>query len=109
VATEVVMAARCAHETSRRVGLQPPLALSSVPDAVLGTEHPAPPLTIEDREVADCEPKGSGLEAAVAALVDQLAITRLGVSKRIDSHGESIARSDLARRRWGGGGEIDGV
>jgi hypothetical protein len=32
-----------------------------------------------------------------------LAIARLGVSERIDSHGESIARSDLARLRWGGG------
>src|SRR5258708_39937048 len=93
------MAARCAHETSRWVCLQPPLALSSVPDAVLGTEHPAPPLAVEDREVADCEPKGSGLKAAVAAFVDQLAIARLGVSERIDCHGESIAGLPTS---WGG-------
>ena len=85
------MSARCANQASRRVGLQPALALSSVPDAVLGTEHPSAPFAIEDREVADREPKGTGLQAAVAALVDQQAIARLGVSERIDSHGESIA------------------
>jgi hypothetical protein len=103
------MAARCAHEPSRWVCLQPALALSAVPDAVLRTEHPAPSLAVEDREVADCEQKGPGLQAAVAALVDQQAIARLGIGERIDSHAESIARSDLARRRWGGGGQIDGV
>jgi hypothetical protein len=36
---------------------------------------------------------GSGLKAAVATLVDQQAIARLGVGKRIDSHAESIAGS----------------
>ena len=85
------MSARCAHETSRWVCLQPALTLSAIPDAVLGTEHPAPALAIEDREVADREPERSGLEAAVATLVDQNAISRLGVGKRIDSHAESIA------------------
>jgi hypothetical protein len=85
------MAARRAHETSRWVCLQPPLALSPVPDAVLGTEHPSPPFAVQDREVADRKPKGSGLKTAVATLVDQEAIARLGVRKRIDSHPESIA------------------
>jgi hypothetical protein len=72
--------------------LQPTLTLSPIPDAVLGTEHPAPTLAVQDREVTDREPKSSGLEAAVATLVDQNSITSLSVSKRIDSHGESIAR-----------------
>jgi hypothetical protein len=103
------MAARCADEPARWVSLQPALAFAAVPDAVLGTEHPAPPFAIQDGKVADREPKGSGLEAAVAAIVDQQAIARLGVREGIHSHGESIARSDLARRRWGGGGRIDGV
>lgn len=85
------MAARRADEASRRVGLKPALALSPVPDAILGTKHPAPPLAVEDRKVADREPEGSGLEAAVAALVDQQPVARLGVSERIDSHWESIA------------------
>ena len=107
--SKVVVAARCAHEPARWVCLQPALALSSVPDAVLRTKHPAPSFGVEDREVADREPKRTGLQAAVAALVDQQAIARLGVSERIDSHGESIARSDLARRRWGRGTQIDGV
>ena len=85
------MAARCAHKPARWVCLQPALALSSVPDAVLGTEHPSAPFAIEDSEVADREPKGTGLQAAIATLVDQQAIARLSISERIDSHGESIA------------------
>ena len=106
------MAARCAHETSRRVCLQPALAFAPVPDAVLWAEHPSPPLAVQDRQVADREPEGSGLEAAVATLVDQQAIARLGVGKRIDSHGESIAgrlgsppRGELRPRPKGAGGE----
>jgi hypothetical protein len=103
------MAARCAHEPSWRVSLQPSLALSPVPDAVLGTKHPASPFAVEDREVADREPKGSSLHAAVATLVDEQPIARLGVCKRIDSHVESIARSALARRGRGGGTRFDRV
>jgi hypothetical protein len=96
VTSQVVMAARCAHETARRVCLQPSFAFATVPNAVLGTEHPSPPFTIQDREVADRKPEGSSLKAAVAALVDQQAIARLGVGKGIDGHVESIARR-LAR------------
>lgn len=103
------MSARCADQAPRRVGLQPALAFAAVPDAVLGTEHPAPSFGVEDREVADREPKGSGLQAAIATLVDQQAIARLGVRKRIDSHLESIARSALARRVREEGARIDGV
>src|SRR5216683_1468890 len=91
--SEVVMAARCAHEASRWVGLQPSLALAPVPDAVLGTEHPTAPFAVEDRKVANREPEGSGLKAAVATLVDQQAISGFGISERIHSHRESIARS----------------
>ncbi len=90
------MAARCADEASRWVCLQPSLALSPVPDAVFGTEHPSPPLAVEDREVAHRKPEGSRLKAAVATLVDQQPIARLGVGKRIDSHTQSIARSQVA-------------
>jgi hypothetical protein len=100
------MAARCAHEAPRWVCLQPALTFTAVPDAVLRTKHPAPPLAVENGEVADREPKSSGLEAAVAALIDQQPVARLGVSKRIDSHPESIAlwlgsppRGELRPRR----------
>jgi hypothetical protein len=91
--SEVVMAARCAHEASRWVCLQPALAFAPVPDAVLGTEHPSPPLAVQDRKVTDREPEGSSLKAAVATLVDQQAIPGFGISERIHSHRESIARS----------------
>ena len=90
------MAARCADQASRRVRLQPPLALAPIPDAVLGTEHPAPTLAVQNREVAHREPKGSRLHAAVATLVHQQAIASLGVREWIHSHAESIARR-LAR------------
>jgi len=115
------MAARRADEASRWVCLQPPLPFASVPDAVLRTEHPAAPLAVEDGKVADRKPKGSGLEATVAALVDQQAIAGLSVREWIDSHGESIARRpgspprrELRPRRRapavrGGGTRIDRV
>lgn len=65
------MAARCANETARRIRLQPSLALSSIPNAILGAEHPSPPLAVEDSEVAHGEPECTGLKAAGAALFDQ--------------------------------------
>ena len=86
------MAARRADETSRRVGLQPPLPLPAVPDAVLGTKHPAASLAIQDREVAHGDAKGPGLQCPDAALLDQVAITQLSFGEWIDCHGESIAR-----------------
>jgi hypothetical protein len=89
------MTARCAHETSRWVCLQPPLAFAAVPDPVLRTEHPAAPLAVQHGKVADREPKSSGLETAVATLVDQQAIAGLSVRKRIDGHAESIARKPV--------------
>jgi hypothetical protein len=72
--------------------LQPAFALSAIPDAILGTEHPAPSFAVQDREVANREPESSGLKAAVPALVDKQPIASLGIGKRIDSHVESIAR-----------------
>jgi hypothetical protein len=91
VPAEVVVSARRAYKPARRVSLQPALALSSVPDPVLGAEHPSPPLAVEDREVTHGEPERSGLEPAVAALLDQMAIAGFRVSKWIDGHAKSIA------------------
>jgi hypothetical protein len=91
VPSQVVVAARRADKTSRRVSLQPTLTLSAIPDAILGTQHPAPPLAIKDRQVAHRDAKGSGLQRPDAAFLDQVSITQLGFGERIDSHAESIA------------------
>jgi len=64
VAAQVVMAARRTDETTRGIGLQPALILSSVPDAILGSEHPASPFAVEHREVADGKPESSSLQSA---------------------------------------------
>jgi hypothetical protein len=85
------MAARCANQAARRVRLQPTLALAAIPDAILWPEHPAAALAVQDCEVSHGETKGSGLQAAVATLVDQQPVSGLGVRKWIDSHPESIA------------------
>jgi hypothetical protein len=93
------MAARPANQPTRRVSLQPALALASVPDAILGAEHPSAALTVEDREVAHGEPKCSRLKAAVTTFLDQHAVASFRVGKGINSHAQSIARR--AARAWG--------
>src|SRR5713101_7045923 len=84
------MAARGTHEPSRRIRLQPALPLAAIPDAVLRAEHPSTPFAIEDGQIAHREPERASLKAAVATLVDQLAIVRLGVRERIDCHAQSL-------------------
>jgi hypothetical protein len=98
------MAARCAYEPARRVRLQPALALAPVPDAILRAEHPSPSLAVEDREVTHGKSERSGLEPAVAALLDQVAISGLGVCEWIDRHAESIANLPTPRQRSESGG-----
>ena len=93
VTTEVVMAARCADQTSRWVSLQPPLSFSTVPDAVLRPEHPSPTFAVEHREVTHSKPERPRLKPAAAPLVDQQPIAGLGVGERIHGHAESIARA----------------
>ena len=93
------MTARCAHEPARRVRLQPALALAPVPDPILRAEHPSPSLSVEHSEVTHRKSERSGLEPAVAALLDQVAISGLGVRKWIDRHAESIATLPTP---WGG-------
>ena len=87
------MAARPANKPARRVSLQPALALASVPDAILRSEHPSSTLTVEDREVADRQPKCSRLQSAVATFLDQHAVASFGLGKWINSHAQSIPRS----------------
>jgi hypothetical protein len=83
--------ARGAHQPARRVGLQPALALATVPDAILGTEHPPPSLAVEDCQVAHRQPEGPRLQAAAPTFLDQRAVANLGIRERINSHAESIA------------------
>ena len=59
VTAKVVMAAGRADETSRRVGLQPALVFTPVPDAVFGPEHPTPALAVKDGEIPYGEPECS--------------------------------------------------
>jgi len=86
------MPARRTHKSAWRVSLQPPLAFSAIPDAVLGSEHPSPTFAIEHREVAHREPKSSCLKIAVTTLLDENPVSSLGIRERIDSHGESMGR-----------------
>ncbi len=85
------MAARRADQAPRRIGLQPTLPLSPVPDAVLGAHHPAASLAVQDRQVAHRDAEGPCLEGADAALLDQVAVMQLRFGEWIDSHAESIA------------------
>ena len=86
------MAARRADKSPRRVGLQPAVAFSPVPDAVLRTKHPAASLTVKNGEVADCDAERADRDVAGAPSRDQLAISSLCIGKWIDGHPESIAR-----------------
>ena len=79
-------------KTPRWVGLQPPLTLTAVPDAVLGAHHPAASLAIENCQVAHRDAEGPRLQGSDAALLDQVPITELGFGEWIDSHPQSIAR-----------------
>src|SRR5216683_3148184 len=103
------MAARGAHEPARWIRLQPALPLAAIPDAVLRAEHPSTPFAIEDGQIAHREPERASLKTAVATLVDQLAIVRLGVRERIDCHAQSLGSpitwGSSARAPQGAGGE----
>jgi hypothetical protein len=91
VPAEVAVSARGADEASRWVSLQPSLPLAPVPDAVFRAEHPAPPLAVKDRKVADGDSECPGLERSNATLLYEVPVAQLSLCKRIDSHRESIA------------------
>lgn len=92
VTSEVVVAARRADQSPRWVGLQPALTLSSVPDAVFRSEHPAASLTVEHGEVSDGKPERARHESACPPLLGKELVPVLGFCEGIDRHGESIAR-----------------
>jgi hypothetical protein len=91
VASEVVVATRWADKATWWVGLQPPFALSAVPDSIFRTKHPSAAFAVQDGEVAHGEPERSGLETSGPSLLDQSAIADLCIRERVDSHPESIA------------------
>src|SRR5437868_13715008 len=82
----VVVTARGADKASRGIGLQPAFVLPPVPDSVLRPEHPAPPLAVEDREVAHRDPERPGLHVAGSALVDEVPVSDLRFRESIDRH-----------------------
>jgi hypothetical protein len=91
VAAEVVVPARRTDEAPRRIGLQPPLVLAPVPDAILRTECPTPAFAVEHREIAHCDAKGARLQIADAALLGEEPVADLCFSEWIDGHVESMA------------------
>jgi hypothetical protein len=94
VTAQVVMAARGADESSRRVCLQPPFILAAVPDAVFRPEHPPSSFAVEHSQVSDREPERAWGHAAVAPLIDKVLVADLGIGEGIDCHAESIARGE---------------
>jgi len=101
VPAEVVVPAVGAHQAAWRVGLQPALVLAPVPHTVLRSDHPAVPFAVEDREVAHREPERAGLQATVAALIHQRAISDLRLGEGVHSHGLTV--SPGGNGGWGEG------
>jgi hypothetical protein len=64
------MAAQRANKPARRVRLQPPFVLAPVPDPVLGSQHPPPPLAVEHGKVANRNPKSARLQVARTSFID---------------------------------------
>ena len=91
VPAQVVVTARGADKASRGIGLQPAFVLPPVPDSVLRPEHPAPPLAVEDREVAHRDPERPGLHVAGSALVDEVPVSDLRFREWIDRHAGEYA------------------
>jgi hypothetical protein len=91
VAAEVVVPARRTDEAPRRIGLQPPLVLAPVPDAILRTEHPAPAFAVEHPEISHGDAKGARLQIAGATLLDEELVADLCFGEWIDGHVESMA------------------
>jgi hypothetical protein len=81
------MPARRTHESPRRVRLQPAFVLTAIPDAVFGTEHPAPPFVVEHGEVANGDPEGARLQISHAPFFDEELVAGLRFGEGIDGHG----------------------
>ena len=93
VAAQVVVPAGGADQAPGRVRLQPAIVLAPVPDAVLGTQHPAMAFAVEDGQVAHGEPEGSRLQSAGFSIGDERFVANLCFGERVDRHPDSIAGS----------------
>lgn len=67
--------------------------LAPVPDAVLGTKHPAMALAVEHGQIAHGEPERSGLQSAGFSIGDEGLVAHLCFGERVDRHPDSIAGS----------------
>ena len=92
------MTARWTHQPARRVGLQPAFVFSPVPDAILRSQHPAPSLAVEHREVADRDSKGARLKISRSPLFHQELVPNLCIGEWIDSHAREYGAAPGARR-----------
>ena len=86
VPPKVVMTAGWTDEPARRIRLQPSLVLAPVPDSVLGPEHPAPALAVQDRQVAHRNAKRPRLQVADPAFFDQEFVADFCFGEWIDGH-----------------------
>ncbi len=86
VTAQVVVAARSADETARRIGLQPAFVLPPVPDSVFGSEHPPPAFTVQHREISHRDAKRAWLHVARATFFDQELVSDLSFGEWIDCH-----------------------
>ena len=92
VPAEIVMPTGRADQPPRRIRLQPSLVLSPVPDPILGSEHPAPALVVEHREIAYGDPERTRLQVADAPFFDQELVATLCFGEWIYRHrSESMA------------------
>ena len=97
VPAEVVMPARRTHQPAWRICLQPPLVLAPVPDPVLRPEHPPPAFAVEHGKISHRHPKGARLQVPGLPLVDEMAISTLGLREWIDGHGLRVWKKPPTR------------
>jgi hypothetical protein len=90
VALKVVVAAAAANKASGGFGLAPAITITPVPDAVLRTERPLSAFRVDNAELADRGPEGTGVHGATAPLAEERLVARLGLAEGIDRHRASI-------------------
>ena len=84
------MSARWTDQPARRICLEPSFVFPPVPDSVLGSERPSTTFAVEDSEVAHRYAERARLQISHATLLNKELVAALGVSKRVDSHGQSM-------------------
>jgi hypothetical protein len=80
------MATRRAHQAARRHPLLPAVALPPVPEPVLRSQAPLSALCVLHPELTHRGPEGTVVKGSCATLGDQLLVTLLGLTERINRH-----------------------